>query len=246
MEHQTIQETFDAVTIIDVLHDMEKRMEITKSNPVKVYFATCDGGSEFDTKSNNFEIGVLATDPIIGSVLLRILRYCFNSQHIFKLDKMYSKDDENLQSGDAYENFILYLCGREPQTSFDINDFSIKPITNIDIWTLPRMITALTPKPQPEQVKEDEEEDEEDEEDEDNAEDDVENEEKTAVEKNDTDGPELISIDVPATQQPITDEVKQQINTTLQVDAHVPEYLLSSKDEANDQPFDNAWIKSSD
>ena len=236
MEHQTIQETFDAVTIIDVLHDMEKRMEITKSNPVKVYFATCDGGSNFDTKSNNFEIGVLANDPIIGSVLLRILRYCFNSQHLFKLDKMYSKDDVNLQSGDAYENFILHLCGLEPQTSFDINDYSIKPITNIDVWTLPRMIDALTPKPQPVEKKEEDVEADEEEDDEEEEEDeDIANETEDVVIK--ICDAEIV-VKEPSTQTPVADEVKQQI--------HVPEHLINSSDVVNDQPFDNNWTKSTD
>lgn len=61
--------------------------------------------------------------------------------------------------------------------------------------------------------------------------------------------PELEAIPVKeqvVSEPPVTDEVKQQINTTVLADTHVPEYLLSSKDESNDQPFDNSWTKSSD
>lgn len=145
-EHfQNVQSAFDAVTIIDVLHDMEKRMEITNGSPIRVYFAGCDGKSNFDIKSNKFEMCVLASDATVGSVLLRILRYCIDGQSTFGIDKMLSKDNINFQSADPYENFILYLCNRELLVSFDITDNSIVPITNIDIWTIPRLISAFPP-----------------------------------------------------------------------------------------------------
>lgn len=144
------------ISILDIIKQLkhQNNMAIRNGKQLKIYFS---GSSEseqtdFENASNYLIIGVIANDPLVGSTMLRILRYIIDEQF-----ELFERDKEN--ASHENEELLSYLSALESefQSSFKIHDTPhiqligsndksnggkntiCRSLNNIDIWTLKRM-----------------------------------------------------------------------------------------------------------
>lgn len=129
-----------------------------EGNEPKIYFSgECDSNqTEFETKSNYLQIGVLAHNDNVGLILLRLLRCVIDGHDIhFVVEDVYNEvDGKNV----SLEKFMEILAKQENMymSSHSLGDRFVnilhgwkgetritKRITEVDVWTLPRIENDL-------------------------------------------------------------------------------------------------------
>lgn len=156
-----MNKTIEDITIFDVI-DALKELSVTvleepkENKQIKVYFSgEMDSNlTDFEKQSNNLEIGVVAYDDFIGSIMLRLLRYIIDlNDDLFFIDREDSQEDNPTN---VMDGLLQYLSKREKQyqASFYISDIYKrklyfgsgtkkklikKNIFDVDAWTLKRI-----------------------------------------------------------------------------------------------------------
>lgn len=157
-----MNKTIEDITIFDVINAL-KELSCSSTNCVtkenkqtKVYFSgeIDSNQTDFEKQSNNLEIGVIAYDDFVGSIMLRLLRYIIDlNDDLFFIDREDSQEDNPINT---LESLLQYLSKREKQyqVSFYISDIYTqklyfgsglkkklikKNMYDVDIWTLKRL-----------------------------------------------------------------------------------------------------------
>ena len=150
-------EEFDLIRDDDDIDDIFwaklRKLETESKDLIKIHFSGGFGSSltTFEELSNDLKIAVIAKNSIFASATLRIIRFYVDKSRMYDHAAGLIKEDGNHLT---YTNLILKLAEQENQY---VNEYDLREnftatfksrhivktltrdITEIDLWTLPRM-----------------------------------------------------------------------------------------------------------